>query len=244
MAAGEKELEAGRMKDALYGVFPGVYFTVMSVIQGVAMAVLATNTFNLLKSTVDLTDTIKLCVYSLLSFTGMIVNTFEYAYYIALVRRPPLLTDIAVPFILGMSQIAPLFFLDRPQYWWLATGIYALAGSVAYFNSHRKLRYEKQVISLRVFHSIIDVENFERMTCKHIRFSFGIAVLCIANSILVAQNLSLKWIEVPLMIIGLAFLAAIVSVSRTYLGSIYLRLGISPAAPLAGETSEIERDVR
>ncbi len=116
--------------------FPSVYFTLISIIQGVGLAILVTKTFEYI-TTDNLTEHwIRYFPYSIISFFILILVVYEYTWFIGVFRWTPKIWDTAIPFFLGAIEISPMFFLTNPQNWWLLMAFFAIMGALAFYNSY------------------------------------------------------------------------------------------------------------
>ena len=115
--------------------FPAVYLTVISIIQGVALGILASNTFDYIKNPDFAEHWIRFLPYSAMSFISIIVVSFEYTWFVGVFKRSPKIWDTVVPFVLGLSEIGPMFYLTNPSSWWLLTSVFCCVGAGSFFNT-------------------------------------------------------------------------------------------------------------
>lgn len=119
------------MGDLAAAQFTNVYFTTLSIIQGVALGILIQNS---LRSYIEHgAQTIPYSVFGLLT---IILISYEYTLFVVMFRRPARLLDTALPLLLGVFESAPSFFLaeKRLRYpsWWLMTAVFGIVGALAY----------------------------------------------------------------------------------------------------------------
>jgi hypothetical protein len=130
-------LDRQELKRRVGESFPNVQMTAISIVLGVALGILAENTFGAasdLRST-RIEELVAMAPYAILSFTVIVFSVFEYSWFIGIYRWSPKLPDIVNPFLVGIGEIAPLFFLASPTMWWILNGLANLAGTVAYTNT-------------------------------------------------------------------------------------------------------------
>jgi len=218
--------EQMQLRRSLYEVFPNIYFTIMSVIQGVAMGVLATKIVEslILSPPTDVNKLIMTSIYAGFSFFGIIVIACEYSYYVAIIKRPPYPTDIAVPIVLGMTQIGPLFFLTEPGLWWLLTGVFAGSGCLAYLNSLWKVSAEMKKGKVQLHHKAISVRSFKKCTILHFAVTFFIALICYTGAYLHFKAINNYLLDYLLLIAVATSMLAILGISNNYLKSLYEKL--------------------
>ncbi|RLB35480.1 MAG: hypothetical protein DRH12_16665 [Deltaproteobacteria bacterium] len=113
--------------------FPAVYLTLISIIQGVALGILASNTFSYIKDPHLAESWTRFLPYSVMSFISIIVVSYEYTWFIGIFRWSPEIWDTIIPFALGASEVGPMFYLTDPQSWWLLTSVFCYVGAGALF---------------------------------------------------------------------------------------------------------------
>lgn len=126
-----KETFRQRIRDS----FPGTYLTTISIIQGVALGILASKTFGYIKNTQVNDIWVIFLPYSIISFGMLVVVSFEYVWFLGVCRWPPKVWDTLCPFTLGFSEVGPMFYLTEPKNWWLCTGIICFIGAGVFFNT-------------------------------------------------------------------------------------------------------------
>lgn len=73
--------------------------------------------------------------YTLSSLLGIIIVSYEYAWFIGVFRWSPKVWDTIAPIGLGFSQVAPMFSLTNPEKWWLWNSIFCAVGGLSFANS-------------------------------------------------------------------------------------------------------------
>lgn len=128
-------LNTAEFKRRIGDSFPAVYLTLISIIQGVAMGILASNTFMYIKDTNLAEPWVRFLPYSTMSFILLIVVTYEYTWFVGVFKWSPKIWDTIIPFALGLSEIGPMFYLTNPCTWWLLTAIFCCVGAGGFFNT-------------------------------------------------------------------------------------------------------------
>jgi hypothetical protein len=98
---------------------PTGYLTIISIIQGVALALLAERTIPHLSWLVGVQ-----------AFAVLIMLVFVFYFYMAmtvLLRWPPSILDALLPFVVGALEIPPAFFLGRSFPWSVCAGVFFTA---------------------------------------------------------------------------------------------------------------------
>src|SRR5947209_6079253 len=131
------ELNQTTFLERFRGTFPNIYLTIVSIIQGVAVYTLTSQT-NLYigKLNKDL-SLLQFVPFSLASFVLTVVIAFEYTWFVALFRWPPKLLDIAIPLGLGFFETLPMYYFTDYLGYCLTTAFLCLTGAFAYWHSRR-----------------------------------------------------------------------------------------------------------
>lgn len=132
------------LKERLESGFATVYMTFTSIIQGVALAVLAQQTFGYIVDTgvSNFSEWASIIPYALVSFMFIITVAFDYSTLIGIYRWTLRLSDVFFPFSLGLTQIGAAYFLSTPKAWWALNGVLAAIGVLAFFHTYWRTRSE------------------------------------------------------------------------------------------------------
>ncbi len=119
------------------GSFPSVYLTTVSIIQGVALGILANNTFGYVTDpeTSSLDNWAPFIPYAAFSFLVIVTVSFEYNWFVGMYRWSPKVWDTLIPFLLGIAEIGPMFYLTNPRIWWLLTAALGYVAALAFLNT-------------------------------------------------------------------------------------------------------------
>ena len=129
-------LDQEQFKSRMNESFPSVYLTLISIIQGVALGILAQNTFGYISTeSVSNIEVFRMIPYAILSFLTIVTVSFEYNWFVGIYRWSPKIWDTLIPLLLGMSQIGSLYFLRMPEVWWILNALFAIIGVVAFNNT-------------------------------------------------------------------------------------------------------------
>ncbi len=129
-------LDKSEFKQRMGQSFPAVYLTVISIIQGVALGLLAQKTLDYVSNskTTD-AQAWALAPYATLSFCTIVIVSFEYNWFVGVYRWSPKFLDTSIPFLLGIAEISPLFFLTSPVWWWRLNAFLVGVGIFGYVNT-------------------------------------------------------------------------------------------------------------
>jgi len=130
-----KRLDQEEFRHRMQSSFPAVYLTIISIIQGVAMGILVYNTFEYIKDPKITGCYVRFLPYSAMCFIFLIVVTREYTWLVGTLKWSPKVLDTIIPFVLGLSEIIPVFYLTSPHIWWLLVAILCFVGSAAFSNT-------------------------------------------------------------------------------------------------------------
>jgi len=128
-------LNTEEFKSRIAESFPSAYLTIISIIQGVALGLLATNSFGYIKDPCLPETWVRFLPYSFMSFLTIIVVTYEYTWFVGVFRWSPRIWDTIIPFALGFSAIGPIFYLTNPKIWWFLTAAFCGFGALGFFNT-------------------------------------------------------------------------------------------------------------
>jgi len=130
----KKEFKA-RMGDS----FPSVYLTMISIIQGVALGILASQINRLIfhpeQGSTMIRHWLLVAPYCIFSFMSILIVAYQYSWFIGLFKWSPAFWDIFFPFSLGLTEILPMFFLNKPAGWMLCTSVFSFMGVLAWRNT-------------------------------------------------------------------------------------------------------------
>jgi hypothetical protein len=130
-------LDRRELKRRMGESFPNVHLTVISIIQGVALGILAQNIFVYISNIgkPGFGTIVGLIPYAFLSFLIIVIVSFEYNWFVGVYRWSPKFLDTFIPFLLGIGEIAPLYSLSNPKAWWLLNAFLTFAGTIAFMNT-------------------------------------------------------------------------------------------------------------
>jgi hypothetical protein len=120
--------------------FPSVYLTIISIIQGVALGLLAKNTFEYIKTSGSAELWLRFLPYSVMSFLIIIIVSYEYTWLVGIFRWSPKFLDVIIPFVIGLSEIGPMFYLVNPKIWWFLAAAFCFFGGGGLLNTRRNCK--------------------------------------------------------------------------------------------------------
>ncbi len=132
-----RRLERGEFQNRMAASFPAIYLTNVSIIQAVALGILAERTFGYVAALESRRFALwaPIIPYALMSFTLIILTSFEYHWFVGMYQWSPKALDTIAPFILGVAEIGPLYFLTSPRVWWLLSVASPLVAAGVYLNT-------------------------------------------------------------------------------------------------------------
>ena len=214
-------LTAENYQKATLELFPSAYLTTISIIQGVALGILANNTFGFINRSNLNMHWIYFLPFSLFSFVTIILISYNYTLFIGIFRRVPQKWDAVVPFGLGFGEVAPMFFLTVPIYYWLTTSLYCIAGALAFTNTY----YHSTQHMFGEYGTNIEAYNLVR------RILFKNICLCliaaaISFSLWVLGNSRISFFYVSYLFIGvfISFAAYMLSKGDEFIFALYDKL--------------------
>lgn len=114
--------------------FSSATLTILSIIQGVSLSILANNIYTAYGNS---KSDYSFFLYSALSFSILIVIWYEYLWITIILRWIPTWMDAVIPFVLGAIEISLTFFITNPRFW-LVFSILLGAGAVVAYNIRRR----------------------------------------------------------------------------------------------------------
>ena len=133
-----EQLNSDRFKKRVQDHFSTAYLTLISIIQGVAFGFCAQMVWSQY-----FTANQKVCwsylIYPGFSMLGIMIVFFSYNWFVSIVFSPPNLRETVIPFLLGISEVLPMYFFNEPEKWWLFFAIFCTVGGIAYLNTLRSL---------------------------------------------------------------------------------------------------------
>ena len=114
------------------------FLTMISIIQGVAFYFLINNAFPLFYSGA-LKVHREFLIYPALSFASIITVFFLYSWFVSITYRPPDIREAGIPFLVGLTQIFPMFCFEQPKHWFGFFAVFLGASIVALHNTLRGL---------------------------------------------------------------------------------------------------------
>ncbi len=212
-------LDKEEFKRRIENSFPNVYLTFISIIQGVALGILVTNTFVYINAVTanDLSWT-RYLPYSIMSFVLLMIMSYEYTWFVGVFRWSPKVLDTVVPFVLGASEITPTFFLAQPRKWWITTAIFCILGAIGFWNSLRNCKKSMFPGNIKAY----------ELTSAALKSDILIALL-FALSCFIASNLSLNrfnnW-EIPFYLLFVALSAAMIAREERFMKKLHEAFGL------------------
>ena len=131
----DKLLNADFIRNQIKSNFSNSYLTLISIIQGVALGLWASNFSDLLQNFNFLDDPLSAFVYPFLSISSFVVVFFCYSWFVSVVVTMPDLRETFIPFSLGVFEILPTSFFSYPKTYWLLFAIFSFFGVIAYYNT-------------------------------------------------------------------------------------------------------------
>jgi hypothetical protein len=133
-----RKLDSQRFAASMRDTARAGNLNVITVIQGVALGILAVNIHAGFFAPALIGDWLRWAPYPLICFAGLIVVTFDYFGHIATFERPASVIDLTIIFVLGLTEIAPMFFLkDNQGYFWFFEGMFFITAAGAWLNTLR-----------------------------------------------------------------------------------------------------------
>lgn len=129
-------LDRREFKRRVSEIFPDTHLTTISVVHGVALALLIGNFLGLTPGSTEGTHALwRRIPYAVPSLGLIITISFEYYYFVAVYRWSPKFVDACMPYLLGICEIGAIYYLDDPRTWWWWNVALAVVGALAFLNT-------------------------------------------------------------------------------------------------------------
>lgn len=145
----KKIINGQKYKEDLEELFPSIYLTMLSMIQGVVFGFLLYNlyiNFHLIPDN-KIQQYISFGIFFLISLFTLILIWYDYLYNIVL-RRCPNFKDAIFPFLFGIFQVGMAFNLTRPPVFMIFAFGVGFVGCLAYHNTRiaylKFIKYKKE----------------------------------------------------------------------------------------------------
>jgi hypothetical protein len=160
-------LSAMLYRQRFESIIPSIYLTFVSIIEGVALGLLAQQMFTFSPNNGNhFGALVGRAPYALSTLLSMVIVTYEYIVLTLIHRYSYQLLDVVILFMLGLSQIGPIFFLNDPIGWWAGNICFCGVGAVAFVNE-----------SYRNKPAAFGVSEIYRMIVVKLRFDIFVALL-------------------------------------------------------------------
>ncbi len=127
------------LRERTVAIFPGAYTTLLSIVQGLALALLVSRFAEVVTST---NDTRLAWVQLAMSATLIVLIYYMYTWFVLVVRWPPTVWDTVIPLALGGLEAGLILGLGSTSHWLLASALMLIGGAAAFFHSILRLRPE------------------------------------------------------------------------------------------------------
>lgn len=134
MALLYRRLDKSEVTQRAIDAFTGIYLMHVSIIQGLAFGVLAAKGVELIEKQ-PLDSVLAHLPRALFSLGAVAIVSYQYAVFISVYRRSLTVFDFLLPLFLGLSELAPAYFLAQPLGWWLSTGLFLLMSALGFLNT-------------------------------------------------------------------------------------------------------------
>lgn len=118
------------LRKRVVDIFPAGYLTVMAIIQGVALGLL-------LEKVIDhiFAHPVVVLGQGIATFITIVVASYEYLWFTAIMRWTPTFLDTLVPYLLGVAEIVPALLVGRFDLWWICTVVLFAVGGLAFWHT-------------------------------------------------------------------------------------------------------------
>ena len=132
-----RRLEREEFQNRMVASFPAIYLMNVSIVQAVALGILAERTFGYVAGLESRQFALwaPLIPYAVMSFAVIVLTSFEYHWFVGMYQWSPKALDTIAPYILGVAEIGPIFFLTSHRVWWFLSVAVPLVAIAVYLNT-------------------------------------------------------------------------------------------------------------
>lgn len=203
--------------------FPAVYLTIISIIQGVALGLLATNTsaaYYGLPTGSPIVVGLALFARSLLLLLTVVLISYQYTWFVGVFRWPPRFWDTLVPFALGSAEIVPMFVLQNEIAWWWWMWWLCVMGGLAFLNSWRHCRRDLFPDSEQAYARSKRILRENGLVCA------AISMVCVAAAGATAVAIGSVSVQFAFLIVFLGGAIWMIVRTESYMGRLYADFGL------------------
>jgi hypothetical protein len=127
-----------RLRDRSEEVYSTGVFTLVSILQGSTLAILAATAGSYFIDSEASPTRVEQTLVGLRSLCVLVVMAvviYEYTWFGAVIRRPPKAVDAFIPVVLGAAEIGMASTIASPEVWWIFTGSFLFFSGVALTHS-------------------------------------------------------------------------------------------------------------
>jgi hypothetical protein len=169
--------------------FPAGYLNHISIIQGVALGLLVQQLFAFLNDgNKNFAEQAEVIGEAFFLFGCIVVVSYEYIWFLTIMRWIPGFLDTLVPLSLGLSEVVPIFLMGKPVAWMGFVAAFVLMGAAAF-------RHTLSNLDPRLF---ADAHGTQLMVRRLLRqlvgFCLAMSALIMAGGALVLSGVGwLRW---------------------------------------------------
>jgi hypothetical protein len=167
---------SGRIGEELGRNFSQGLLTLVSIVLGVALAVLA-------QRLSDCRDhwTLDIGIHALTCFLAITGTFYFYNYFMSVFTLQPNFIQVLLPFLLGTSIIGTAYTVGDMSYFWKANGLLYLVAACTFLNTIINNRNHLYDVSASKAYILIRNEEIKNVTCFAL-MGFGTLLFLSANS--------------------------------------------------------------
>jgi hypothetical protein len=168
-----KALSKADLKVRIEEGSPQNILTIVSIIQGMALASYVSGAAPIFHGG---KFTLPAATAALVSLAAIVSVYFYYNWFAALVIRPPHIRESIIPFAIGVSQIAPTYYFDKPQVFLLWHSVFLISSILGLVNTFMYLDESNFSPDFKVAYKLL-----RRETIWNIVFCGVMSVVAIAT---------------------------------------------------------------
>jgi hypothetical protein len=123
------------LRDRTSDTFPAGYLTIISIIQGVALATLLSSAVPAIFHRASTAHSLAVAGRTAMLLAAIIIVSYEYLWFTTLMRWAPTFLDTVVPYALGVGEIVPSILIEDEKRWWPSVMFLLATAALAFYHT-------------------------------------------------------------------------------------------------------------
>jgi hypothetical protein len=174
-------------------MFPGLYLTLTSIIQGVAFGFAITTTNTVLSQNPSPSSHAIIWLQALVTIVGIIIVTHKYIHTAAMLRWNPTSLDTLIPYLIGLGEISAALMIGHQASWWFAISFWLLTAICAQGHTLSRTKTHNPEYMTEDYH------NFRRSVKNQMICGTVLLIASMAVGLLDFYQRGWRWLNIALL---------------------------------------------